>query len=332
MRIESVDDLESLRAEWQEPAARSRNVFATWEWASTWWRHFGAGRELRLASCRARDAVTAILPLHVQKRGPLRILRFLGHGEGDQLGPVCDPVDTPAAAGALGSALEQDGWDVFIGEELPGGEPWDELLRGRVARRSESPVLSLDQPSWDDLLGARSANLRQQVRRFERRLEREGLGYRLADEASLSGDLDSLFALHAARWPGSRWFAGSEPFHRDFAAVALERGWLRLWILELAGRPAAAWLGYRFQGVESYYQAGRDPAWERESIGLVLLAHTIRQALEDGMQEYRFLRGGESYKYRFATEDPGLITVIRAKGPLGAAALVLRSVLRIGRA
>jgi len=50
------------------------------------------------------------------------------------------------------------------------------------------------------------------------------------------------------------------------------------------------------------------------------------------MQEYRFLRGGESYKYRFATEDPGLITVIRAKGPLGAAALVLRSVLRIGRA
>ena len=84
-------------------------------------------------------------------------------------------------------------------------------------------------------------------------------------------DLDVLFALHQARWPGSPWFADAEAFHRDFAALALERGWLRLWILELDGFPAGAWLGYRFAGVESYYQAGRDPAQITRSLGLYTL-------------------------------------------------------------
>ena len=39
---------EALRPEWTRLALQSRNLFSTWEWASTWWRHFGRGRELLL--------------------------------------------------------------------------------------------------------------------------------------------------------------------------------------------------------------------------------------------------------------------------------------------
>ena len=91
----------------------------------------------------------------------------------------------------------------------------------------------------------------------------------------------------SARWPGSHWFAAAEAFHRDFAAVALERGWLRLWVIELDGRPAAAWYGFRFEGIDSYYQGGRDPALTRERLGLVLTIHTVREAIADGIEEYR---------------------------------------------
>src|SRR5439155_17070455 len=112
-----------------------------------------------------------------------------------------------------------------------------------------------------------------------------------------------------------------ESFHREFAQVALDRGWLRLWILELDGRPAAAWYGFRFGGVETYYQSGRDPAADRLAVGFVLLVQTIRAALKDGIREYRFGRGAESYKYRFASEDPGLETVAVATRPLGRAAI-----------
>ena len=82
-------------------------------------------------------------------------------------------------------------------------------------------------------------------------------------------------------------------FHRELAREALARGWLRLWLLELDGRPIAAWHGFRVGPVASYYQAGRDPSYERFSVGFVLLAHSIRSAIAEGATEYRFGRGDE---------------------------------------
>lgn len=48
----------------------------------------------------------------------------------------------------------------------------------------------------------------------------------------------------------------------------------------------------------------------------MLLAHAIQQAAHDSVAEYRLLRGGEQYKYRFATADPGLETVGVPRGSL----------------
>jgi CelD/BcsL family acetyltransferase involved in cellulose biosynthesis len=53
---------------------------------------------------------------------------------------------------------------------------------------------------------------------------------------------------------------------------------------------------------------------------LVLLAHTIRSALEDGMREYRFLRGAESYKNRFTDDTGELETFLVHHGVIGRAA------------
>ena len=139
-----------------------------------------------------------------------------------------------------------------------------------------------------------------------------------------------LFALHrAARGRADSSFAGAAAaFHREFAAYALAHGWLRLWFLELDGRPRAAWYGFRFAGVESYYQAGRDPECRDASVGFVLLAHSIRAALDDGIREYRFLRGDEPYKYRFAESDPGLESIAVAHGASARSALAALRLLR----
>ncbi|HEX3268137.1 MAG TPA: GNAT family N-acetyltransferase [Gaiellaceae bacterium] len=311
-----MTDLTPLKGAWRPLAERSRNVFATWEWADTWWRHFGRGGELRVTCERA----SFLLPLYVRRQGPFRVLRFVGHGHADELGPIGD---RGRAAEAFGDVFAEGGFHLFLGEELTPG--WDTLLGAHAVERTSSPVIALDR-TWDEYLAARSANFRSQVRSAERRLENPA--YRLTTPETLEADLDTLFRLHRARWPGSHWFADAEAFHREFAAIALGRGWLRLWTLELGGKPAAAWLGYRFNGVESYYQAGRDPALQRERVGFVLLAHTIREAIGDGMSEYRLLRGDESFKYRFATSDPGLETLARPTGVVGRLALALRTVRR----
>jgi CelD/BcsL family acetyltransferase involved in cellulose biosynthesis len=328
LRLELAEDLDPLREEWGALAQRSGNVFAAWEWASAWWKHFGRGRALRVGVCRDADGrVVAIVPLYVAFRRPVRVARFLGHGVGDELGPVSERGDS-RVADALRRSARELGWDVLLAERLPGDSGLSEALPGRTLNREASPVIAIEGKSWDDYLAERSKNFRSQLRRKERALVRDhGLSFRLADDPSrLERDMDALVALHEARWgeEGSGALSGDrEAFHREFVVVALERGWLRLWMAELDGRPAAAWYGFRFGGADWYYQLGRDPSWDRASLGLVLLAHTVREAMADGQREYKLLRGAESYKDRFATGDPGLSTVGVGRGPVGRAVVAM---------
>ncbi len=68
-------------------------------------------------------------------------------------------------------------------------------------------------------------------------------------------------------------------------------------------------LNFRFGGSEWYYQGGRDPELGRHSLGFVLQVHAVREALNEGMQSYRFLRGEELYKRRFTNADTGVVTI-----------------------
>jgi CelD/BcsL family acetyltransferase involved in cellulose biosynthesis len=318
-RVEHVESFAALREEWS--ALPTRTIFGTWEWQSSWWGQFGAGKTLLLHAVRGPDGrLDGVLPLYLGRKGPVRVVRFVGHPQGDELGPVgrMAPV---AAAAALTSALAGIRHDLFLGEQLPGDESWTSLLGARRWRLESSPVLKFSGP-WDAFIKTRSGNFRQQLGRRERRLRAAyRVELRLADDAErLDEDLDVLFALHRAHW-GSRSGFGPESFHRQVARQALEHRRLRLWFLALDGRPAAAWFGFRVGGVETYYQAGRDPAHDADSVGFVLLAHTVRAALDDRVEEYRFLRGPEPYKGRFANSDPGLETVALGRTALGRGAI-----------
>jgi CelD/BcsL family acetyltransferase involved in cellulose biosynthesis len=331
-RVGLLGGLDAARPAWEALAAKAGSPFATWAWADAWWRQWGRPGSLALYACPRPDGShAALLPLCRAGRGPLRALRWVGHGAGDELGPVCAPADRPLAARALRATMDAER-GVLLAERLPVEDGWAGLLDGVVLRREPSPVLALA-GDWDAYLASRSANFRQALRRRERRLARaHALSYRLADDPGrLAHDLDVLFALHAARFGARSSVLGARTraFHHDLAASALAGGWLRLWLLELDGRPAAAWYGFRCGGREWYYQAGWDPAHARDAVGFVLLGHTVRAATQDGMTEYRFLRGGEAFKERFGPRDDGLVTVGLARGPAGRAVLAAaRAALR----
>ena len=329
--IEVASRLDDLRDEWPVAADRSDNVFATWDWLSTWWTAFGRERPLAVGVARApgRPEPVAIVPLYFAARRPVRVLRPLGHGVSDQLGPVCAVGDRPVAAHALRSLLHDrvPEWDVFIGDEFPADIDWAAALGGRTLARAANPVAQLAGTTWDTWLASRSTNFRSALRRPTRALDRAGtVTYRTTSSRDLvDADLDLLFSLHDARWRtargGSRAFARRREFHRQFVRVAFDHGWLRLRFLEVDGRAVAGLYNLRFAGSESHYQGGRDPAFERFSVGTLLHAHAIREAIADGCREYRFLRGDEPYKRRFADRDPGLESVGVARTARGRATL-----------
>lgn len=324
LRLEEIDALEAPHAEWADLALRSGSVFATQEWISTWWRHFGDGWTPRLVACRAQDGrLAAILPLCVKRRGGLAVVRFLGHGPSDECGPICAPADRPAAARALSRQLRRMRADVLLGEQVAAQAGWDALLGARVLRREGSPVLAIDTPSWTQLLARFGTSIRKKVGGLTRKLDREhGIAYRTtATAAELPVDFETLLRLHRARWEGPTTFVRQAGFHAEFAELALRRGWLRLLMLELDGEPAATLHSLRFAGTETHYQSGRDPTWNQRSVGMLIVVEAIRLAQEAGLGAFRFGRGDESYKYRFASGDPGVQTIGLGASRPGTAAI-----------
>jgi CelD/BcsL family acetyltransferase involved in cellulose biosynthesis len=207
------------------------------------------------------------------------------------------------------------------------GAPWiaalGEGLRGRVAatrlRDDEAPFVPLVGHTWESFLAARSRNFRSQVRRKERALVGGHCAKirATATREEVGADVAAFFRLHAARWDeregGSRLTSPTvHAFHSDFAAAALARGWLRMSFLEVDGVAVAALYGWRIGGRYAYFQTGFDPAWADRSVGLVLMAHTVREAIEEGAEEYDLLLGGETYKARFATDERPIETVVLA--------------------
>jgi CelD/BcsL family acetyltransferase involved in cellulose biosynthesis len=323
-RVEVVEGLEPLREDWSRLAEASGNIFATWEWNELWWRHYGHGRQLRIAVSRRDDyEIDAIVPLFIWSRRPLRILRLIGHGHGDRLGPICQHDDGETAERALRLALGAEPHDVFIGDWVAGDRDWAGVLGGRVVRTTGYPILRCPAGSWETLLAAQSQRFRKTLRQSRNRLERDhDVSYRYADSATLDRDLDATFRLHRARFRehACNFCGDHEAFQRGFAALALERGWLRLLLLEVDGEPVGSKFGFFFENAYFAYQSGRDPAWARESVGFLVEVESIRRTLEEGA-DYRFLGGEEGHKYRYPAEDPRLETVAAPASGRGRAAV-----------
>jgi CelD/BcsL family acetyltransferase involved in cellulose biosynthesis len=341
LALEELAGFDALPDDWERLAEAAGTIFATPPWLATWWRHYGRDGALRLYACRDRAGrVVAILPLELRAAGPLTLMRFVGHGPSDQLGPICTAADRPAVARAVLRATDAAGADVLLGEQLPADAGWGTHLRAGVLASEGSPVTHLAAGGWDAQLRRWTPSVGRLLRRHTRKLEAayDVRTRRATAAAELERDLDSLFALHAKRWGASATaFATRDAsFHREFAAIALDRGWLQLSFLEVDGEDVAAIYNLRFAGAENQYQQGRLPAWEEQSVGTVALLRSIRIASDEGMGEFRFLRGSEDYKYRYADADPGLQTVAVARRRAAAGALAVaraapRNVLKPAR-
>jgi CelD/BcsL family acetyltransferase involved in cellulose biosynthesis len=203
---------------------------------------------------------------------------------------------TPTAAATLAAELDQGGW------------------RRASTRVNACPYIDLRGHSWASYLATLSGEHRYNVQRKQRSLaKRFAVAFeKVVDIEQLHPALDLLIALHQKRWDGhgtSDAFhtPAHVAFHHEFAALALERGWLRLFVLRADGQPASALYGLRYGGVFSFYQSGFDPAYSRHSVGLLTMAAAIQSAIEEGAAEYDFLHGEESYKFHWAKQSRELV-------------------------
>ena len=172
------------------------------------------------------------------------------------------------------------------------------------------PFIPLAGVSWETYLATLGAEQRYNFNRKWKRLNRDySVQFEpVQREEQCRESMDLVIELHNMRWRGrggSDAFhtPGLVEFHREFSRIALKRGWLRLYVLRLNQTPAACLYGFSYGRTFYFYQSGFDPAYHKQSVGLVSMGLGIKSAIEEGAEEYDLLHGSEAYKSHWSRES-----------------------------
>lgn len=324
LRVDTIEDparFAALRDSWNEllESSSSNTVFLTWEWLNTWCAHLSAGTKVHVITVRRGSRILAIAPFVSRGRSLLGALRlsFIGTG---RVGS--DYLDILVRHGAAAEAIpELSAHLVQIDAQLDLAQvrvtssaarllARDLRLFGGLvgARRTHRcPYIDLEGVTFDSYLASLGSEHRYNFQRKLRKLETaHAMRFEPIDsEARRRELLPVLFELHRLRWSergGSDGLSGEgiRGFHEEWSRLALSRGWLRFFILWLGDTPAAAFYGFRYGRVFSFYQSGFDPRFSKLSVGLVTMGLAIRSAVEEGAAEFDLLHGEESYKLHWA--------------------------------
>jgi CelD/BcsL family acetyltransferase involved in cellulose biosynthesis len=331
--IEEVADtrsFKSLNSQWNHLLSQSEsdNIFLTWEWVFHWWQVYGKGKKLRVLVVKdPQGDIVAIAPLYLHAKtflGGLSVneIRFLGTGEDvspDYLdfiirrGFESESVDT-----LVGHLAFENGWDIIHLTDMLSTSITTEVIR-KVAvnkglkvegsERATCPYIRL-LPDWDAYMRSLSSNMRFNIKRRIRNLQKDFKAkyFVWQDVEGLEYVMGRLASLHNKRWEekGAPHSFSSEQYNAFHQAVAKEfarKGWLQLSCLELNDQIVAILYDYRYRDKIYYYQGGFDPSLYKYSLGLVLRAYVIQEAIKNGIREIDLLKGAYEHKYKWTEYD-----------------------------
>ena len=316
-------ELEDLRCTWSCLLAQSDadTIFLTPEWILTWLDEVRPSAEILCITIYCGEELVGIAPFYVCsvtlfgmiKRRCLRVI-----GDSESSSEYLDLILLPALSDAClrniakALTLQSHRWELVW---VPYVAPWKgaehrfrtlfAYMNLECAAREISYYSMVLADGEDGYWSALSSRQRNNIRRYDKRLRREGqLEY--VDLASIrsSGELFRVVEeLHAARW-NSQGKAGAfqrrpafARFTRAFIKLASKKGWVRVYALLVDGNPIAVRFGYSYGGVLYEIQAGFLPQYKGS--GLLCTSEAIRKAIREDLSEYDFLAHGGEYKSRF---------------------------------
>lgn len=333
-RVDTFDDFWSLQADWNalyhaDPEAQ---FFLSWQWlAGALERH--PGEWIVLVARDTDGRCLGILPLRQKtiwstSRKRLRNeLHFAGRlFWADYGGILCLPGEEDAVLRALALHLKQMHWshiylkgfrisdrryalfmEPFADERLT-VESLTSTINEHATNNLICPYIDLPD-TFDAYLSDRlSSNTRQKLRRLLRKVE-SSPEYRITmtQPDTQSRDVQILQDLWSQMW---RWLKGSdtERLAAKYGMIVtrgLDEDMVMMPVLWHGDTPVgvlASFVDWHKSRL-LFFVSGRDEQFRDLPVGLLLHAHNIRWAIENGIETYDLLRGNEPYKYSLGAAD-----------------------------
>lgn len=312
-QFETAEAFARLEQEWNQLLRQSPvdDAFLTWEWLSTWWKHYGHHYQLRLLVAYERDELVGMAPLMLERqRGlgrPLWVLRNIGLPPPDVSGfLVTEGRSQVIRAFAEHLVAERDSWDMIWLQEFPQASFDSEAFLGVFAEsgctvdvlETQHFVARLN-GDWDTYQRGLSRNVRKTVRRRQRRLEEQGevTFFRYVGNEVIPKHIHTIFALHQrSHHPEDYQSPSEQALHLDLAGVMGAQGWVDVSFLLLDGQLIAYQYGFLYGQRANVWRSAFDTVYYAYSPGSLLLFRFIQDCFDRGVTEVDFLRGSHSFK------------------------------------
>ena len=322
MSVDPVISFQDSREEWVSVLRDSpvASIFLSPQWQEVWWDNFSGGREITGFSVPASGGgVDALASL--ARMGD--IIGFVGAPDTFDYNdflvrPGFEEVFYPTLLDVLG---DWDWREVRLDsllEHSPTLAHLPDLARKRgydVEVEYEDVTSGVCLPgAWEEYLALLSKKDRHELRRKLRRLESQTdwRWYGLTSPGEVEAIFDEFLALMRMSRPDKEEYMTPERegFFRSLALRMAELDHIRLFFLEIDGNRAAASLCFDYGQTRLLYNSGYDPGLSYYSVGLLLHAMCVRDAIEKGLGYFDFLRGPEPYKAHLGGRQKSLYRMV----------------------
>jgi len=317
VRLLSADEFLKSEESWNAMVENdpSSTIFSTWEWLSTFWKHFGDESRLAIFVLEKSNRLIAAAPLCYKTNDSPRQLQFIGT-------PRVDYADFVTTIGEKGTLKllkhirSQPPWESLQLEQVPQESRTPHLCSECFQRRFSVRVMDLVVCPYITLPRewAEYKKIHRRVARnaryYERKLRAEySLDTKLHRKIELNDPLmDCLIQLHQRRQAelghgGVFSTHEMQAFHKELAHLLSNKNRAILHILYADSVPISAYYAFIYRRWCGLYIKGINPDFSRFSPGYLHTSLLIKEIIDAKSSEVLdFTRGDEPYKFYFASE------------------------------
>ena len=321
MPVTPLTSFQDIREEWESLLSISpmNSLFLTPQWQEVWWETFGNGRGMAGFYLRNDDGVAAIASL--SRSGDT--LSFMGNQDTfDYNDFMVSPGYEAVFFDLLLRSLEDQSCNALelwsLVETSPTLTYLPDMARERgyeVVVEKEDVTSGIELPTtWDDYLAVLSKKDRHELRRKFRRLDSSvnWSWYSIVDQGQVADRLGEFISLmRQSRADKDEYMTlERELFFQRITQRMAQQGALKLFFLEVDGQAVATSLCFDYASSRLLYNSGYNPEFGYYSVGLLLNALCLKEAIEQGKSYFDFLRGPEPYKQHLGGQQRNLYQMV----------------------
>ena len=330
-------EFESLSGIWDSLLQRDdhdNSIFLTYEWISTWWKHFGEGKKLNILVLENERQIIGIVPLmKVEYQiGPFKLhtLEGIGAISNNYIALTSPENEQAMVAAFLSYVHEKLGRLVVKLDFVPRESSFLSEIRkqtplfcNRLVFQERVAALAPHiflHGTWEEQFRSLSHNRRSVIKRALLAMEKDSrvVEFQECPPHNINDTLTKFFDLHKMRWKSTGYrelFADLrvKEFYRDISSCFADKGWLHISQLTVDGELASSVFSFVYNRRFYAVTIARDLKYSKYSTGHVHIMHILKAAIAKNLREFDFFRGLEPYKFYWTKLAKRQMEVMLAK-------------------